>query len=303
MSVSYQGGIYKEASMRSLTVLPFIIGMLCTSCFAKVHDSEPSEDSEAATSDPAAPDPGEAPSSILAPDHSPGGFRSSSDAGAVGAGDADGSSLLDPRGGSVDLEMGDGDLTVLLVFDKSGSMAQTWDGRGLWQIASDTLLAGMEGVLDSLTIGAILFPQPGDCAVMPLEHETQIQLTSGRKFVERWNATVAVDTPRGGTPMGLAFELADRAIEQAGELGLLEQRFRVLVVTDGEPNCGTNPESLVSYAARWRELGVETHVLGLPGSEAAASLLDRIASGGGTASYIAPGNSEELEETFYRAVR
>jgi hypothetical protein len=222
---------------------------------------------------------------------------------ADGTAGATGSGSSTVVGDEIDLGLGDGDLTILLVFDKSGSMAQAWDDRGKWQIASDALMYGMQGVLDNLTVGAIFFPQPFDCQVVPLEDELQIQFTNGHNFVERWNATAAVEIPQGSTPLGLAFEMADRAIRQARDLGLLQQRFRVLVVTDGEPNCATNPESLVSYAASWRELGVETHVLGLPGSQTAADLLDRIALGGGTNVYVAPGDAEELEDTFYEAVR
>jgi Mg-chelatase subunit ChlD len=202
------------------------------------------------------------------------------------------------------VDFGGGDLTVLLVYDKSGSMAETWDGRGKWQIASDALLAGIVGVEDKLTIGALLFPQPLDCQVEPLEHSSQIQYMSGRQFVSRWAESVATAAPNGATPMGLAFQMADSAIRGASALGLVEgRRFRVLLVTDGEPNCGTDPESLVAYASMWHELGVETHVLGLPGSQAAASLLDHIAVAGSTGGYVAAGDVEQVEDTFHAAVR
>ena len=219
-------------------------------------------------------------------------------AGGDGGGGED-SGLAGAGGQLIDLGIGKGDLTLLLVFDKSGSMASNWDGRPKWQAASDALIAGMEPFLDNLTVAAIFFPQPDDCEVVPLDNELQIQYLSGRDFVRRWSVTGAVTIPNGSTPMQLAFEVADQAVIDAERLGLLQDRFRLIVVTDGEPNCGTEPSALAPYAARWTELGVETHVLGLPGSQTAIDLLDGIAQAGGTGAYVAPSDPTQLEETFH----
>src|SRR5690606_21068217 len=102
---------------------------------------------------------------------------------------------------------------------------------------------------------------------------------------------------------GLAFARADDAIAKAEHCGLLEGHFRVVVVTDGEPNCGTDPNQLVAYAQKWRDKGVEVHVLGLPGSAAAARLLDRIAGVGGTDEHVATDREEDAETEFWNAVR
>ena len=44
---------------------------------------------------------------------------------------------------------------------------------------------------------------------------------------------------------------------------------------------------------------METHVLGLPGSQTAIDLLDGIAQAGGTGKHVAPSDPTQLEETFH----
>jgi hypothetical protein len=203
----------------------------------------------------------------------------------------------DPDAGdaAVEIELGAGDLTLLVVFDKSTSMDWFWDHRTRWQAASDAMVAGMAPYLDNLTIGAILFPQLAECSSAPLTHEVQIDYAPGHEFMATWLARVCWPKTAWGTPLERAFDFADQAISDASELGLLQDRFRVMVVTDGEPNCGDSPERLVQYAASWRQLGVETYVLGLPGSQQAAELLDAIALAGGTEQHQSPGDPTELQ--------
>ncbi len=172
--------------------------------------------------------------------------------------------------------LGSGDLTVLMVVDRSGSMMYEWEGTPKWQIARNAIDQAIVGVEEELTIGALLFPMEAGCNVAALHEPGQIDFQRGGSFQEEW-ADSAVSYPAGATPLGEAFRQADSAILQAEELGLLEQRFRVVVITDGEPTCGEDPNELVAYADLWREKGVEVRVMGLPGSSGAAALLNRIA--------------------------
>ena len=202
---------------------------------------------------------------------------------------ADGSADGSPDGSPVDF--GAGDLTLLVIFDKSGSMSSPWDRRNKWQAASDSMIAGMAPYLDNLTIGAILFPKPDACEVAPLDDPAQINFVPGRQFVSEWVESACLNQPNGSTPMELAFRVADQAILGAKSLGLLEERFRVVLVTDGEPNCETQSQLLPVFAATWLEqFGVETWVIGLPGSEGATSLLDAIALAGGTTKHTPASN-------------
>lgn len=45
------------------------------------------------------------------------------------------------------------------------------------------------------------------------------------------------------------------------------------------------------------------HVLGLPGSQYAAALLDRIAGTGGTEEYVPADTVSDAEDTFWQVVR
>ena len=213
--------------------------------------------------------------------------------------------------------LGKGDLTVLMVVDRSGSMSGSWDGASKWEIARSSLSAAINGVEDQVTIGALFFPQGDTCDVAPLEDHRQFQFQSGELFQQRLGGLS--DELGGGTPLSEAFLRADDAIMQATSDGALDGRFRVVLVTDGEPTCLGNSDDLVDMANNWRELGVEVHVMGLPGSEAAARLLDRIAgketsdespppsswdaepdSGSG---YIAPQNQADVDDSLHAIVR
>jgi hypothetical protein len=224
------------------------------------------------------------------------------DAGAGGAGDAP-AGAGGEGGFALDIGLGAGDLTVLTVFDQSGSMSSPWDDRSKYQIANEAFLAAIEGVLDNLTLATVFFPQPGNCDVATFESGLQIDFTPGPEFPTVWETTAQSRGPEGGTPLGLAIDIADMGVERACQLGLLEDRFRVLIVTDGEPNCGTDMEAVLRRVSEWHALGVGTIVMGLPGSSGAAELLDAIAEAGGTHQHQAPGDAEALGEGLNAAVR
>jgi von Willebrand factor type A domain len=197
---------------------------------------------------------------------------------------------------------GSGDLTVLLVFDKSSSMLFDWGGVTRWQVANESLRAALDPVLDVLTIGAIRFPLEETCGVPEFNSGAQIPFTSGRNFVNVWQETEH-RLESLGTPLGAALEVADRAIMQAEVEGRLAERFRVVLVTDGEPNCNEDPHQLASLVAGWYSHNVETVVIGLPGSEYAAALLDALAEAGGTGTFTATETARELAGALGEAVK
>jgi hypothetical protein len=193
------------------------------------------------------------------------------------------------------------DLTVLVIFDNSGSMSSYWDGGTRWQLANRSLVQAIEPVKTSLKVGAIRFPIGRSCGVPDFDGGEQFGFELGESFLERWIASGLA--PDGGTPLAQAFIEADEAIANAGEMGLLDDRFNVLVITDGEPNCDGDNALLTELPAKWRELGVATVVLGLPGSTEAATLLDAIAEAGGTHAHQSLGTAEELDESVRAAAR
>lgn len=213
-------------------------------------------------------------------------------------------------GATSDDGLGSGDLTVLLILDKSRSMTESWGSGSRWEVSMNAFFRGLHGVEDQLTIGTLLFPLGGgDCDVLPLNAPSQFQYQSGRSFVAAWRAKSAALYPSGATPLGLAFEHANAAIVAAEDHGLLQagRRFRVLVVTDGAPNCGTDEERVIELAAWWKTMGVEIFVIGLPGSNEAARFLRRLADPVvGTrdeSGYVTPESGAEAEESFSLVVR
>src|SRR4029077_9614737 len=81
---------------------------------------------------------------------------------------------------------------------------------------------------------------------------------------------------------------ADTALTNAKLTGLT----RVVVLTDGEPNC--NNSSLSTLPPMWLAKGIKTHVVGLPGSEAAITVLDDLAKAGGTMQHLTPSDARTL---------
>lgn len=223
------------------------------------------------------------------------GFTLDDGAGLGGAGAT--VEITDPI---VQLGLGGGDLTVLLLFDRSISMSDLWQGEPKWQVASRAFMNGMLGSEHLVTIGTVFFPQAAECEVAPLSDPRQIQFQVGTSFRQQWEAFPQNRYPSGGTPLGPAFEEAVAVIDEAEHYGLLApgRRFRVAVVTDGQPNCGTDPERVLFLASELASRGVETVVIGLPGSDDASAFLDQLALVGGTYLHRAPVDEDEAEEEF-----
>jgi hypothetical protein len=197
---------------------------------------------------------------------------------------------------------GNGDLTVLLVFDKSSSMLRDWDGKTRWQVANEALRSALDSVLDSLTIGAIRFPLGSYCGVTEFSDVGQVPFQSGRAFVESWR-NIEHRLPSEGTPLVQALRKADTAIAQANADGRLDERFRVIIATDGEPTCNDDMHTAAALVSAWYRLGVETVVFGLPGSEAARSNLDALATAGGTGEVTVTRTYTELEQGLSGAIQ
>jgi hypothetical protein len=193
------------------------------------------------------------------------------------------------------------DLTVLVIFDNSSSMSAYWDGGTRWEVANRSLVRAIEPVQTSLKVGAIRFPIGETCGVPGFDSGEQFGFELGEDFLAHWVQSGLA--PAGSTPLSQAFVEADKAIANASEMGLLEDRFNVVVITDGEPNCDGNNALLTALPSKWHELGVATVVLGLPGSSQAEALLDAIAEAGGTHTHQSLGTADELDRSVTAAAR
>jgi hypothetical protein len=205
--------------------------------------------------------------------------------------DADGGDTS--KDGSVPHVELDGPTSVLVVLDKSGSMSAVWaNGDTRWVAANKALIAALSPARAQLTIGAVLFPQPDGCTVSEINDTAQYPFVPGTQFIDTWKRTIERNGVGGSTPLERSLAVAANAID--GASALLTQKFIVLLVTDGEPTCKDNLEAVEAYPAALRARGIVTHVMGLPGSEAAAALLDRIAKAGGSERHQSIGSPDQL---------
>jgi hypothetical protein len=191
--------------------------------------------------------------------------------------------------------------TVLFVFDKSGSMDTGWETGTKWQVCSDSMVESVTTFQHYASAGAIFFPTY-ECGAHAIDSGFQIDFRNGADYLVQWDASMERYAASGGTPMSQAMQRADQAIAQACLNGILARPFKVVLLTDGEPNCGSDYGLLTELPAKWLEHGIKTHVIGLPGSHHAAALLESIARAGGTETHFNVEEPEELEEQIHIAV-
>lgn len=205
---------------------------------------------------------------------------------------------------------------VLLVFDTSGSMMEGWNGRTRWESAGDAVKNALMPLADRLTIGSVFFPRndpnscvdptgiacvfvPGlGCGVTPITSADQIDFMPGPAFLAAFGGTggIAPYSPvlAGLTPLREALDQAKNALDGATTLtGIIS----VIVITDGDPNCAWDAAVSTQIVTDWHSKGIDTHVIGLPGTTGAGdAILRDLATAGGTGEYITPDDPKALED-------
>jgi hypothetical protein len=211
---------------------------------------------------------------------------------------------------------------VMVVFDRSGSMEADWGGMPKYQAATAAISAAIMPLKDLLTVGGIFFPSApmasmdcpdgcnvanplhwipgpgacclngvaGSCNVNTIDQPDEIDWTSADKYI----TALPMQSHLGGangTPLEAGVTRAAEAIKSK----TFDNPLLVIVMTDGEPNCNTNTMNVVNQIATWKAANIPTHVVGLPGAQAAADVLNMLATAGGTDKYIDPANPQELE--------
>ncbi len=207
---------------------------------------------------------------------------------------------------------------VLVIFDRSGSMDADWNGTPKYQSAGNAIIAALEPLKDLLTIGGVFFPSvdpngcacnvadpfhwipgPGACClngignscfVSTIDQADQIKFGLAPAYIEQlpnqWRLAMA-----NGTPLEAGVARGAEALANTP----LDGPVAVIVITDGEPNCDTNPGNVYAQVTAWKDKGIPTHVVGLPGAQDAADILNMVAQAGGTDRYVDPANAAELE--------
>ncbi|MBX3260590.1 MAG: VWA domain-containing protein [Labilithrix sp.] len=213
--------------------------------------------------------------------------------------------------------------TIYFVLDRSGSMGVA----DKWTKVRVTVAKIMRSLGPRAAFGAAMFPAPsGDDVCAPGTEIMSVRAGDAPSSGVDGPTTTALlaatrVTPSGGTPTGPT--LAQLEPRLAGVAG---RRF-VVLATDGAPNCNTNagcgydacqlniegwpgcpkegPRNCCEYPDGYSEnctdasstlgaisalraRGVPVYVVGLPGADAYASLLDEMATAGGTALPTSP---------------
>jgi len=193
--------------------------------------------------------------------------------------------------------------TGIIIFDRSGSMSSPWTTAETdnpdsavtvtkWVAASRALLGALAPKQDRVTLGAVLFPSDGYCGVAPFGDPVQFAFMPARQFIDEYIARSPGNQPDGNTPLTVAFQAADQAMQTARNKGFMQNPVFVMLLTDGEPNCNSEMAPVLEIVAAWRAQGIPTNVFGLPGSESARAVLDSIAHAGGTETLVVPGSAQ-----------
>jgi hypothetical protein len=96
-------------------------------------------------------------------------------------------------------------------------------------------------------------------------------------------------------------QVADTALTAAAPM--LKGTTTVVLITDGDPNCNTDDTQVNQFASTWLTKGIQTHVLGLPGSDGPATdRLTAIAVAGGTGTFITPADPMALQTELAKIV-
>lgn len=207
---------------------------------------------------------------------------------------------------------------VLVIFDRSGSMKADWNGQTRYEAAGNALIAALQPLQDLLTVGGVFFPSldtgattctcnpadlthwlPGGCClsgaansciVTTIDQPDQISFRPAPDFI--------IELPNqwllqggGGTPLQSGVESGAQALTTT----TFVDPVVVVILTDGEPNCQTQPQVVLDQVTAWSAQGIDTHVVGLPGSQGAADLLNQLAAAGGTSTYIDPVDPAQLQ--------
>jgi von Willebrand factor type A domain len=207
---------------------------------------------------------------------------------------------------------------ALVIYDRSGSMDADWNGQPKYQAAGNAIIAALDPLKSLLTIGGVFFPSvdpascicqvanplhwipgPGACCLNGIENScfvSDIAQTDQFNFATAESYITALPNlwrleMSAGTPLQAGIQRGAEALASTQ----LDGPVVVIVMTDGEPNCDTDPQFVLDQVTTWRSAGIDTHVIGLPGAQEAADLLNQLAMAGGTGQYVDPSNAMELE--------
>jgi len=219
-------------------------------------------------------------------------------------------------------------VNMMLVIDKSGSMASGLDGTetgvpSKWTGMQQALATALANVQNDINFGMILFPSadaanaPKNDLLKACEVETgamavDVPILSGASAVTAVKGALTGTMPAGGTPTSQALKAAYDYFTSGDGLTKAGDKY-VLLATDGGPNCNSNntcdnqpdrctcvidsaaaasccngkgslcldDDAVLLQIKALANKGIPTFVVGVPGTEAYSTYLDKFAEAGG----------------------
>jgi hypothetical protein len=231
---------------------------------------------------------------------------------------------------------------VLLIWDRSTSMTENWNGMQRWQGAGTGLINALTPIQDLLTIGAIFFPaeMPGSdsnstclipgcsCSVDAYTSSEQLAFQPGAMALQKLQGAAPSGVNPMYGPVGFGATTDPNAVASAGQTptseavaaadvmlqgSMLTGTTAAVLVTDGEPNCGWDQTKTTTMVAGWlSQFNIKTYVVGLPGAAGGgtgpsmggngAAVLNAIAQAGGTDQYIDAADTMTLQTNLMNIV-
>jgi hypothetical protein len=217
-------------------------------------------------------------------------------------------------------------VNVLLVIDKSGSMLDKPQGfsNDKWTEMKSSLSSSLQAVQDKIWLGLELFPH-AHCE-LPSGSDMDVDVQEGSKALPLVQMALDGATPEGGTPTATALSRALDYYTKGGGAQLSGHKY-VLLATDGGPNCNSglscgtaactvnldgkcpmgvmnccdtsmggpgaqtgclDDQETLKQIKALATAGIDTFVVGIPGTESYAASLDAFAQAGGRVSPSAP---------------
>ncbi|WP_326737400.1 vWA domain-containing protein [Streptomyces sp. NBC_01022] len=205
--------------------------------------------------------------------------------------------LADPAGagGAPDAVRSDGSGSLVMVLDSSGSMGDD-DGTGRTRMESARTAVGtvVDGLPDGYPTGLRVYgaDQPQGCTDTRLVRPVQKLDRAAMK------QAVAAVRPRGDTPIGLSLRKAAQDLPQPAD-GAIGTRT-ILLISDGEDNCGTPQPCEVAEQLGKEGVGLRIDTVGFQVKGAARKQLECIANAGNGRYYDAP-DAKALARQLQRA--
>lgn len=191
----------------------------------------------------------------------------------------------------------DGSGSLVMVLDSSGSMGDD-DGTGRTRMESARTAVGtvVDGLPDGYPTGLRVYgaDHPQGC--------TDTRLVRPVRKLDRaaMKQAVAAVRPRGDTPIGLSLRKAARDLpEPAG--GAIAART-ILLISDGEDNCGTPQPCEVAEQLGKEGVGLRIDTVGFQVKGAAREQLECVANAGNGRYYDAP-DAKALARQLQRAAQ